>query len=99
MKRVPTMSMNYKAMSLSKIIPEKLGNTLYFDVDKETKQIIISRNPGQHAALITYPAAAPIIQSMPLIQWIQKQLGNRNYSKMFITWDGDRFLVQTGEKK
>lgn len=98
MKRIPTMSINSNMLSMSKIIPNKLGDTLSFDVDRENKQIIISKAPGDHMALVTYPASNPVIHSAPLFNWIKKELGERNYSKMEINWVEDRFIVQTGEK-
>lgn len=98
MKRIPTMSINSNGISMSKVIPAALGETLSFDVDKETKQIIVSKAAGQHMALITYPAETPVVKSIPLIKWIKSQLGNRCYSKMVVTYDGERFIVQTGEK-
>lgn len=82
---------------MSKVIPAKLGEVLSFDVDKEKKQIVVSKEPGQHMALIKYPSEVPIIKSMPLIKWIKSELGKRDYSKMTIDWDGERFIVQTGE--
>lgn len=97
MKRIPTMSIRNSVISMSKIIPNELGDTLSFDVDKENKQIIISKAPGQHMALVTYPAAAPIIHAHSLVVWIKQELGEREYSKMPIEWTGERFVVQTGE--
>lgn len=98
MKRIPTMSINNNMLTMSKIIPEKLGDTLSFGVDKENKQIIVSKVPGDHMALVTYPAATPVIHSASLFLWIKQELGERNYSKMEINWVEDRFTVQTGEK-
>lgn len=97
MKRIPTMSINSNGISMSKVIPAKLGEVLSFDVDREKKQIIISKEPGQHMALIKYPADIPIIKSMPLIKWIKSELGNRDYSKMVLEWDGERFTAQTNQ--
>lgn len=99
MKRQPTISFNSAGLSLSKVIPQHLGDMLSFSVNKDTKQIIISKDLGEHMALVTYPETIPMIKSAPLITWIKKELGDRNYRKMLATWDGEKFIVQTNEKE
>lgn len=99
MKRTPTISLNAAGMSLSQAIPKALGDMLSFTIDTEKKQIIISNQPSKQMALITYPETIPMIKSAPLIRWIKSELGERNYSKMSATWDGEKFIVQTNEKE
>ena len=98
MKRQPTVSLVQGGLTISKCIPEKLGETLSFTVDMDKKEIIIGRTPGEHMALVTYPAAQPVIKSVPLIKWIKKELGDRNYSKMPVEWNEDEgnFIVKPG---
>lgn len=98
--RQPTVSMSPNGLSLSKCIPEKLGDTLNFSMDLERKEIIINRTPGEHMVLVTYPTTQPVIKSMPLIKWIKNEFGDCNYSKMPVSWNEEegKFIVKPGVK-
>lgn len=100
MKRQPTISINKTAVSLSKIVPATLGDCLSFVIDKERREIYITKQPGGHMVLVTYPAALPIIKSQSLINWIRKELGKCDLSRMPVQWDadGEKFIVKPGVK-
>jgi hypothetical protein len=100
MGRQPTMSINASGLSMSKVVPVTLGDRLSFVIDKDRGEIHVMKEPGEHMAMVTYPEMIPIIKSMPLIRWIKKELGNRNFSRMPVEWNEEesKFIVKPGVK-